>query len=86
MIPSATLLSDLGAGTVTNAISALRATLSGEADDQGTLLQATGYTNAYNFVTNDINGLTFRRTTMCRYYFMLLLAAGCLIRHNQAAY
>ncbi len=57
------LLSDLGAGTATNAISALRAKLSGQADDQGTLLQATGYTNAYNFVTNDINGLTFRRTT-----------------------
>ncbi len=58
-----TLLSDLGAGTVTNAISALRATLSGVADDTGTLLQAPGYTNAYDFVTNDTNGLAYRRTT-----------------------
>ena len=41
----------------------LRAALSGVSDDQGTLLQATGYTNAYNFVTNDGNGLAFRRTT-----------------------
>ena len=58
-----TLLSDLGAGQATNAISALRSKLSGAADDQGTLLQTSGYTNAYNFVVNDINGLTFRRTT-----------------------
>lgn len=58
-----TLLSDLGAGAATNAISNLRAALSGVSDDQGTLLQATGYTNAYNFVTNDGNGLAFRRTT-----------------------
>lgn len=57
------LLSDLGAGAATNAISALRATLSGVQDDQGTLLKTASYTNAYNFVTNDINGLTFRRTT-----------------------
>ena len=58
-----TLLSDLGAGQATNAISALRAKLSGVADDQGTLLQAPGYTNAYNFVVNDTNGLTYRRNT-----------------------
>jgi len=58
-----TLLSDLGAGVATNAISALRATLSGQADDVGTLLEATGYTNAYNFIPNDINGLVYRRTT-----------------------
>jgi hypothetical protein len=57
------LLSDIGAGVATNAISALRATLSGVQDDQGTLLEVPGYTNAYNFVTNDTNGLTFRRTT-----------------------
>ena len=58
-----TLLSDIGGGAATNAISKLRATLSGAADDVGTLLQATGYTNAYNFVNNDSNGLTWRRTT-----------------------
>ena len=58
-----TLLSDLGAGTVTDAISMLRATLSGEADDTGTLLQDPGYTNAYDFVPNDTNGLVYRRTT-----------------------
>ncbi len=58
-----TILSDLGAGQATNAISALRAKLAGAADDQGTLLQAPGYTNAYNFVVNDTNGLTYRRST-----------------------
>ena len=58
-----TLLSDLGAGAATNAISNLRAALAGANDDQGTLLQTTGYTNAYNFVTNDSNGLAYRRTT-----------------------
>ncbi len=58
-----TLLSDIGAGVATDAISNLRATLSGVADDQGTLLQSGGYTNAYNFVTNDYNGLVYRRTT-----------------------
>ena len=54
-----TLLSDLGAGQVTDAISTLRATLSGAADDVGTLIPG----NAYNFVPNDSNGLAFRRTT-----------------------
>ena len=54
-----TLLSDLGAGQATNAISALRATLSGAADDVGTSIPG----NDYNFVPNDINGLAFRRTT-----------------------
>ena len=58
-----TLLSDLGAGVATDAISTLRATLSGAADDAGTLLQAPGYTNAYNFVDTDINGLVYTRTT-----------------------
>ncbi len=54
-----TLLSDLGAGDVTNAISALRANLSGAADDFGTSIPG----NAYNIVPNDTNGLAFRRTT-----------------------
>ncbi len=58
-----TLLSDLGAGTVTDAISNLRAKLSGVDDDQGTLLQASGYTNAYDFIPNDSNSLVYRRTT-----------------------
>ena len=58
-----TLLSDLGAGTVTDAISNLRAKLSGANDDQGTLLQAPNYTNAYDFVPNDVNSLVYRRTT-----------------------
>jgi hypothetical protein len=62
-----TLLSDLGAGVATNAISALRAKLSnspaGQPDDAGTLLQATGYTNAYNFIDTDVNGLVYTRTT-----------------------
>ena len=54
-----TLLADLGAGQATNAISNLRATLSGAPDDVGTLIAG----NAYNFVPNDINALVFRRTT-----------------------
>ena len=58
-----TLLSDLGAGQATNAISNLRATLSaqivrGQGDDVGTLIPA----NAYNFVPDDSNALAFRRT------------------------
>ncbi len=52
------LLSDLGAGNATDAISALRAKLSGAPDDFGTSIPG----NAYNFVPNDINGLAFRRT------------------------
>ena len=54
-----TLLSDLGAGAATNAISALRATLSGAADDVGTSIPG----NAYNFLPTDVNSLAFRRTT-----------------------
>ena len=54
-----TLLSDLGAGVATDAISNLRATLSGKPDDVGTLIPG----NAYNFVPNDVNSLAFRRTT-----------------------
>ena len=52
------LLANLGAGQATDAISALRASLSGVADDMGTAI--TG--QPFNFVTNDINGLVFRRT------------------------
>ncbi len=54
-----TLLSDLGAGIATDAISNLRATLSGVLDDFGTSIPG----NDYNIVPNDINGLAFRRTT-----------------------
>jgi len=53
------LLSDLGAGQATNAISALRATLSGVPDDVGTSIPGQDY----NIVPNDTNGLVFRRTT-----------------------
>ena len=48
----------MGAGDATNAISALRATLSGMADDNGTAV--TG--NPYNFNNVDYNGTAFRRT------------------------
>ena len=53
-----TLLADLGASQVANAISALRATLSGAADDQGILIPG----DSYNFVSADYNGLVFRRS------------------------
>ncbi len=53
------LLSDLGAGVATDAISNLRSTLSGVVDDFGTTIPG----NAYNIAPNDINGLAFRRTT-----------------------
>ncbi len=52
------LLSDLGAGLATDAISTLRSKLSGEQDDVGTSIPG----QAYNFIPNDINGLAFRRT------------------------
>ena len=53
-----TLLANIGAGQAADAISNLRGTLSGTPDDQGIL-----YGNdSYNFVTNDYNGLVFRRT------------------------
>ena len=48
-----TLLANIGAGVAFNAISKLRATLSGKADDQGILI--TG--NNYNFIPNDSNAL-----------------------------
>ena len=53
-----TLLSDLGAGVATDAISNLRSALSGVVDDAGTSIPG----NAYNFIPNDINGLAYRRT------------------------
>lgn len=52
-----TLLSNIGAGQATDAISALRARLSGVAD-QGTSI--TG--QAYNFTNTDGNALVYRRT------------------------
>ncbi len=51
-------LSRIGAGNATNAISALRATLSGMADDNGTAVAG----NPYNFNNVDYNGTSFRRT------------------------
>ena len=53
-----TLLSDLGAGVATDAISNLRSALSGVVDDAGTTIPG----NAYNFIPNDINGLAYTRT------------------------
>nr|WP_321983622.1 ferritin-like domain-containing protein [uncultured Lichenicoccus sp.] len=50
-------LSDVGAGTVTNAISALRATLSGVGDN-GTTIAG----NAFNLTNVDLMGLNYRRT------------------------
>ena len=52
------LLADLGAGAATDAISNLRATLSGAPNDFGTNAEGS----AYNFVPTDINSLVFRRT------------------------
>jgi hypothetical protein len=52
------LLSDIGGGAATNAISAARAKLSGAADDNGTSIPG----EAYNFANVDYNGLVFRRT------------------------
>ena len=51
-------LSRIGAGDATNAISALRATLSGTADDNGTAIAG----NPYNFNNVDYNGTSLRRT------------------------
>ena len=52
-----TLLSNIGAGQATDAISALRAKLSGVAD-QGTAIAG----QAYNFTNTDANALVYRRT------------------------
>ena len=54
-------LASQGGGTVTNAISALRAKLSGQADDNGTDLSATGG-NPFNIVNGDSSAQSFRRT------------------------
>ena len=54
-----TLLANIGAGQAANAISALRATLSGTQDDEGIIIPG----ESYNFVTSDFNALVFRRTT-----------------------
>jgi hypothetical protein len=53
-----TLLANIGGGQAANAISALRATLSGAQDDQGIIIP----NESYNFVSSDYNGLVFRRT------------------------
>jgi hypothetical protein len=53
-----TLLANLGEGQATDAISTLRAKLSGAEDDQGTSI--TG--QAYNVANTDSNALVFRRT------------------------
>ena len=54
-----TLLANIGAGQAANAISALRATLSGAQDDQGIIIPG----NSYNAVSTDSNALAFARTT-----------------------
>ncbi len=51
------LLSNIGAGQVTNNISALRASLSG-VGDQGVIYNGV----SYNFTNTDINALVYRRT------------------------
>ena len=52
-------LSQIGAGVATNAISALRATLSGTADDNGTASSS----NPYQFNNVNANGQVYLRTT-----------------------
>ncbi len=54
-------LASRGGGSVTNAISALRATLSNAADDNGTDLSPAGG-NPFNIVNGDSNAQTYRRT------------------------
>jgi hypothetical protein len=54
-----TLLANIGGGAEANKIAALRATLSGAADDQGIIV--TG--NSYNAASTDENALCFARTT-----------------------
>ena len=53
-----TLLADIGAGATANAISALRATLSGSADDMGITIPGENF----NFTSVDTNALVFRRS------------------------
>ncbi len=52
------LLADIGAGQAANAISALRANLSGGNNDQGIVIPG----ESYNFASADSNGLVFRRS------------------------
>ena len=52
------LLANIGAGQAANAISALRASLSGGNNDQGIIIPG----ESFNFVSADSNGLAFRRT------------------------
>lgn len=54
-------LSSQGGGSVTNAISGLRAKLSNAADDNGTDLSASGG-NPFNIVNGDSNAQSFRRS------------------------
>ena len=54
-------LASRGGGLVTNKISALRATLSNAADDNGTDLSGSGG-NPFNIVNGDSNAQSFRRT------------------------
>ena len=53
-----TLLFQMGQGTATAAISALRASASGEADDQGVVVNGVA-----NITPTDANGLAYARTT-----------------------
>ena len=52
------LLADLGGGAAANAISALRATLSGAVNDVGIIIPG----DSFNFVPADSNALAFRRS------------------------
>lgn len=54
-------LASQGGGSVTDAISSLRASLSGQADDNGTDLSSTGG-NPFNIVNADFNAQSFRRS------------------------
>ena len=53
-----TLLANIGGGEAANAISALRAQLSGAADDMGIIIPGDNY----NFTSSDTNALAFRRS------------------------
>lgn len=56
-----TLLANIGGGTAVNAISALRAQLSGANDDPGILVPGSPYA-MYNLSPTDSQGQTFRRS------------------------
>ena len=53
------LIANIGGGGAANAISALRASLSGGNNDQGIIIPG----ESYNFASADTNGLVFRRST-----------------------